>query len=44
MKKLVIGCLKSNLSHNFYKRLGGKFIGNYLFREMIYERLLNVVR
>lgn len=33
IKKVIIGCLDGNPSNNFYKHLGGKYIGNHLFRE-----------
>lgn len=37
IKKLVIGCLDGNPSNNFYKHLGGKYIGKHLFREKYKE-------
>ena len=39
IKKLVIGCLEGNPSNNFYKHLGGKYIGNNLFREKYLENI-----
>lgn len=39
IKKLVIGCLEGNTSNNFYKHLGGKYIGNHLFREKYIENI-----
>lgn len=39
IKKLVIGCLEGNPSNNFYKHLGGKYIGNHLFREKYIENI-----
>ena len=39
IKKLIIGCLDGNPSNNFYKHLGGKYIGNHLFREKYVENI-----
>ncbi len=39
IKKLIIGCLDGNPSNNFYKHLGGKYIGNHLFREKYIENI-----
>ncbi len=39
IKNLIIGCLDGNPSNNFYKHLGGKYIGNYLFREKYVENI-----
>ena len=39
IKKLIIGCLDGNPSNNFYKHLGGKYIGNDLFREKYIENI-----
>lgn len=39
IKKLVIGCLDGNPSNEFYKYLGGKYIGNHLFREKYLENI-----
>lgn len=39
IKKLIIGCLDGNPSNEFYKYLGGKYIGNYLFREKYLENI-----
>ncbi len=39
IKKLVIGCLDGNPSNDFYKHLGGKYIGNHLFREKYLENI-----
>ena len=39
IKKLVIGCLDGNPSNDFYKHLGGKYIGNHLFREKYIENI-----
>lgn len=39
IKKLVIGCLDGNPSNEFYKHLGGKYIGNHLFREKYLENI-----
>lgn len=39
IKKLIIGCLDGNPSNNFYKHLGGKYIGNHLFRERYLENI-----
>lgn len=39
IKKLVIGCLEGNPSNEFYKHLGGKYIGNHLFREKYLENI-----
>ena len=39
IKNLVIGCLNGNPSNNFYKHLGGKYIGNHLFREKYIENI-----
>lgn len=36
---LVIGCLDGNPSNEFYKHLGGKYIGNHLFRERYLENI-----
>ncbi len=36
-QQLVIGCLDGNPANNFYKHLGGKYIGNHLFREKYKE-------
>lgn len=37
--RLVIGCLDGNPSNEFYKHLGGKLIGNRLFREEYLENV-----
>lgn len=39
IKKLIIGCLDGNPSNDFYKHLGGKYIGNHLFREKYLENV-----
>lgn len=39
IKKVIIGCLDGNPSNNFYKHLGGKYIGNHLFRERYLENI-----
>lgn len=39
IKKLIIGCLDGNSSNNFYKHLGGKYIGNHLFKERYLENI-----
>lgn len=39
INKLIIGCLDGNPSNNFYKHLGGKYIGNCLFREKYVENI-----
>lgn len=39
IKKVIIGCLDGNPSNNFYKYLGGKYIGNHLFRERYLENI-----
>ena len=39
IKKLIIGCLDGNPSNDFYKHLGGKYIGNHLFREEYIENI-----
>lgn len=39
INKLIIGCLDGNPSNNFYKHLGGKYIGNHLFREKYKENI-----
>ena len=39
LNKLIIGCLAGNPSNNFYKHLGGKYIGNHLFREKYLENI-----
>ena len=39
IKKLIIGCLDGNPSNNFYKHLGGNYIGNHLFREKYVENI-----
>ena len=39
IKKLIIACLDGNPSNNFYKHLGGKYIGNHLFREEYLENI-----
>lgn len=39
IKKVVIGCLEGNPSNEFYKHLGGKYIGNHLFREKYIENI-----
>ncbi len=39
IEKLIIGCLDGNPSNEFYKHLGGKFIGNHLFREKYLENI-----
>lgn len=38
-KKYIIGCLKGNPSNDFYKHLGGKYIGNRPFREKYLENI-----
>lgn len=32
--KMVIGCLESNPSNNFYKHIGGKFIKTRIFENL----------
>lgn len=39
IKKVIIGCLDGNPSNEFYKYLGGKYIGNHLFREKYLENI-----
>lgn len=39
INKVVIGCLEGNPSNDFYKHLGGKYIGNHLFREKYIEKI-----
>ncbi len=39
IKKLVIGCLEGNPANNFYQHLGGKKIGNNLFRGKYLENI-----
>ncbi len=39
IKKLIIGCLDGNSSNEFYKYLGGKYIGNHFFREKYLENV-----
>lgn len=39
IKKVIIGCLDGNPSNDFYKHLGGKYIGNHLFREKYKENI-----
>ena len=39
IKKLVIGCLDGNPANNFYQHLGGKKIGNNLFRGKYLENI-----
>ena len=39
IKKLIIGCLDGNPSNTFYTHLGGKYIGNQLFREKYIENI-----
>ncbi len=39
IKKVIIGCLDRNPSNDFYKHLGGKYIGNHLFREKYLENI-----
>lgn len=39
IQKLIIGCLDGNPSNEFYKHLGGKYIGNHLFREKYLENI-----
>lgn len=39
IKNVIIGCLKGNPSNEFYKHLGGKYIGNRLFREKYIENI-----
>lgn len=39
IKKLIIGCLDGNPSNDFYKHLGGKYIGNRMFREEYLENI-----
>ena len=39
IKKLIIGCLDGNPSNNFYKHLGGIYIGNNLFKEKYMENI-----
>ena len=39
INKLIIGCLDGNPSNEFYKHLGGKYIGNNLFREKYTENI-----
>ncbi len=39
IKNLIIGCLDGNPSNEFYKHLGGKYIGNNLFRDKYLENI-----
>lgn len=39
LKKLVIGCLDGNPSNEFYKYLGGKPLGQNLFRDKYLENI-----
>ena len=39
INKFVVGCLEGNLSNEFYKYMGGKYIGNNLFREKYLENI-----
>lgn len=39
IKNVIIGCLEGNPSNEFYKHLGGKYIGNSLFREKYIENI-----
>ena len=39
IKRLVIGCLNGNPSNDFYKHLGGTFIGTRLFRDTYIENI-----
>ena len=39
IKKIIIGCLNGNPSNDFYKHLGGKYIGNRLFRDKYLENI-----
>ena len=39
IQKLIIGCLDGNPSNEFYKHLGGKYIGTHLFREKYIENI-----
>lgn len=39
VNKLIIGCLEGNPSNGFYKHLGGKYIGNQLFKEKYLENI-----
>ncbi len=39
INNLIIGCLEGNSSNNFYKHLGGKWIGTSPFREAYKENI-----
>ncbi len=39
IRKLIIGCLDGNPSNDFYKHLGGRYIGTSLFREKYLENI-----
>lgn len=39
LKKLVIGCLDGNPANEFYKHLGGKSLGQNLFRDKYLENI-----
>lgn len=39
INKFVVGCLEGNPSNEFYKYMGGKYIGNNLFREKYLENI-----
>ena len=39
INKFVVGCLKGNPANEFYKHMGGKWIGNSLFREKYTENI-----
>lgn len=39
INKLIIGCLDGNPSNDFYIHLGGKYIGNRMFREEYVENI-----
>lgn len=39
LKKLVIGCLDGNPANEFYKHLGGHYIGQSLFRDKYLENI-----
>ncbi len=39
IKKIIIGCLNGNPANDFYKHLGGKYIGNRLFRDKYLENI-----
>lgn len=39
INKFVVGCLTGNHANEFYKHMGGKWIGNSLFREKYTENI-----